>query len=203
VTLAAIAIVATPERVHARPERPAFSGFPLELNQWHGYPGRLDAEYLDVLKLDDYLLADYFDSEQRAVNLYASYYAIQANGNSAHSPKACIPGDGWEIHSFDSHAMPGVKWDSGPVIVNRVLVQKGEHRSLVYYWFQQRGRIVTGEYTVKLYIFLDSLMRQRSDGAMVRLVTALSPSETLADADARLEAFAATAMPELRRFIPE
>lgn len=195
--------LALPERVHAKPERPEFSAFPMHLGPWEGYPGRLNAEVLDLLKLDDYLLADYFDAAQRNVNLYAAYYAVQANGNSAHSPKACIPGDGWEIHSFERHPLTSAKLGAGPIEVNRVLIQKGEHRALVYYWFQQRGRAVTGEYTVKLYIFLDSLMRQRSDGAMVRLVTTLAPGESVGAADSRLEAFAGAAMPELRRYIPE
>jgi len=203
VSAAAVLGLVTPERVHARPERPAFSGFPMQVGVWQGYPARLEQEITDMLKLDDYLLVNYFDGQQRAVNLYASYYAAQANGNSAHSPKACIPGDGWEIHAFEPRSLPGAKWGAEPMIVNRVLIQKGEHRALVYYWFQQRGRIVTGEYTVKLYIFLDSLTRRRSDGAMVRLVTELAPSEPVVDADARLEAFAGATLPELRRFIPE
>lgn len=203
VALAAAVGLAMPERVHAKPDRPAFSGYPMQLGSWRGYPARLDTEIIDALKFDDYLLADYFDPAQRSINLYTAFYNAQANGNSAHSPKACIPGDGWEIHSFETHTVPGSSFGNVPLAVNRVLIQKGEHRALVYYWFQQRGRIVIGEYTVKLYILLDSVMRSRSDGAMVRLVTALGPSETVADADARLAAFANSAMPSLRRFIPE
>lgn len=203
VALAAAAGIAVPERVHERPDRPMFSSYPLQVGAWQGYPGRLDRDVLDMLKLDDYLLVDYFDSQQRAINLYSAYYAVQANGNSVHSPKACIPGDGWEIHSFERRTLAGVNLPNGALNVNRVLIQKGEHRALVYYWFQQRGRIVTGEYAVKLYIFLDSLTRGRSDGALVRLVTMLAPAESIADADARLEAFAGAALPELGRFIPE
>jgi exosortase D (VPLPA-CTERM-specific) len=200
---AAVAGLATPARTHAAPERPAFTGFPMELPGYKGYPGRIEPEILQVLMLDDYLMANYFDQEAHAVNLYASYYAGQAQGNSAHSPRACIPGDGWEIQAFDPHALESVRIGDQPLTVNRVLIQKGENRGLVYYWFQQRGRFVTGEYTVKLYIFLDSLLRGRTDGAMVRLVAPLAPGESPEAADARLEAFAALAMPELRRYIPE
>jgi EpsI family protein len=82
-------------------------------------------------------------------------------------------------------------------------MQKGENRALVYYWFQQRGRFDTDEYVVKLHIFADSLLRGRTDGAMVRLVTGLGLGEEVRAADARLQAFAASALPELRRHIPE
>src|SRR5438034_8174067 len=53
-------------------------------------------------------------------------------------------------------------------------------RSLVYYWFQQRGRDMTNEYLVKWYLFWDSLTRSRSDGAMVdRKSTRLNSSHTV------------------------
>jgi len=48
---------------------------------------------------------------------------------------------------------------------------------LAYYWFPQRGRILTGEYAVKLWILRDLVARQRSDGGLVRLVTPLRPGE--------------------------
>ena len=31
--------------------------------------------------------------------------------------------------------------------VNRVLIQKGEDRQLVLYWYQSHGRVVASEYT--------------------------------------------------------
>lgn len=201
--LAALGTVALPERVHATPERAAFTAFPAEIGSWRGYPGRLEPEVLTALKLDDYLLVDYFDAGRHSVNLYASYYDRQTDGNSAHSPRACIPGDGWEIRAFDSVAVAQAGTASGPLRANRVVIQKGEHRALVYYWFQQRGRIVTDEYMVKLYIFVDSLLQGRTDGAMVRLVTPLDKDEKIEVAEARLQAFAAQAMPHLRRFVPE
>lgn len=201
--VAAVAVLAAPERSHARPERPEFSAFPLQLANWRGYPERLDAEVLGVLRLDDYLLANFFDGERPSVNLFVAYYASQSDGNSAHSPRACIPGDGWEMRDFAPRTLAGVDTGRGPLTVNRTVIQKGERKALVYYWFQQRGRFVTGEYAVKLHILADSIGRGRTDGAMVRLVSALLPGESVEAADRRLEAFAATAMPALRAHIPE
>jgi exosortase D (VPLPA-CTERM-specific) len=201
--LAAAVVLFAPQRTHARPERPSFSDFPMQVGSWQGYPERLDPEVLGVLKLDDYLLANYFSGSVPPVNLYVSYYASQTDGNSAHSPRACIPGDGWEMRDFAPRTLPGVAVAGGPLEVNRTIIQKGERRALVYYWFQQRGHFITGEYAVKLRIFSDSLSRGRTDGAMVRLVTAFAPGETLESADGRLAAFAAGVMPALRRYVPE
>lgn len=203
VGIAAVVAVAAPEPVHVRPERKDFIEFPLSLGDWTGRSQRLDAIYLDELKLDDYILADYSHPSAGHVNFYVSYYGMQADGNSAHSPRACIPGDGWEIGEFAAHEMPAVRFGGKPMRVNRVVIQKGEHKQLVYYWFQQRGRIVVDEYVVKLYIFRDAILRKRSDGAMVRLVTPLEPGEAESAGDRRLEAFTAEAVPALAGFVPD
>jgi exosortase D (VPLPA-CTERM-specific) len=203
VAAAAVSLL-LPERTHDSPPRKAFAGFPLVLGQWRGSADRLDPVYLPLLKLDDYLLADYFGGPgQEPVNFYVPYYASQANGNGAHSPRACIPGDGWEIADFRERSLARVTFGGQPLRVNRVVIQKGETRDLVYYWFQQRGRATTNEYLVKFYIFVDALQRGRTDGAMVRLVVRLRPGGAEEEGDRVLEDFAATAVPMLSAYVPE
>jgi exosortase D (VPLPA-CTERM-specific) len=184
------------------PDRLDFSEFPMELGGWRGTSTQMNPDYLQMLKLDDYLLADYTVESRRPVNLYVSYYASQANGNSAHSPRACIPGDGWEISDFSQRQLSSVEVGGKPLIVNRVVIQRGDNRQLVYYWFQQRGRAITNEYMVKLYIFWDAVFEHRTDGAMVRLVARLAPREPIEAGDEILERFAAEAVPKLGAYVP-
>jgi EpsI family protein len=61
--------------------------------------------------------------------------------------------------------------------VNRVEIQKGDDRQLVSYWFQEQGRVLTNEYLVKLFIVWDALTRNRTDGALGRQTTVLTPGE--------------------------
>jgi EpsI family protein len=90
-----------------------------------------------------------------------------------------------------------------PLKVNRVIIQNGDNKQLVYYWFQQRGRNITNEYLVKWYIFWDALTRNRTDGALVRL-TALAPSSRdLAEVDELLADFIRTAASPLKNYVPE
>ena len=49
----------------------------------------------------------------------------------------------------------------------------------------------------------DSLAKSRTDGALVRIVIAIGPGETEADAEARMQRFMALALQRLPRFIPE
>jgi hypothetical protein len=51
--------------------------------------------------------------------------------------------------------------------------------------------------------FRDALTRQRTDGALVRLITPVYPNETLDDADRRLAAFTKEIVPVLNEFLPK
>lgn len=185
------------------PERAHLSEFPAELEGWVGRRNRIREVYLDALSLTDYILADYREPGGGTVNLYVAYYASQRKNESAHSPRSCLPGDGWEIKDLSQKSIDGVLLNGQALALNRVKIQKGDYRQLVYYWFQQRGRILTNEYRVKWYLFWDALTRQRTDGALVRLTTHVAPGETWGLADQRLHRFLKTAAGRLDRFIPQ
>jgi exosortase D (VPLPA-CTERM-specific) len=191
-----------PRSTEIYPARSAFSQFPLQLGPWHGHEEALEQVYLDELKLDDYELADYSTGSGPAVNFYVSYYNSQRKGEAVHSPRSCLPGGGWQMRDFDQRRLPQVTVGGKPLQVNRTLIELGDQRQLVYYWFQQRGRVITNEFVVKWYLFWDALTRHRTDGAMVRLITPLPVSMTEAEADRRLTDFAARIAPELPRFVP-
>ena len=89
-----------------------------------------------------------------------------------------------------------------PLSTNRLYIKKGDYGQLVYYWFQQRDRIITNEYLVKWYLFWDALTKNRTDGALVRLTTPVRPGEDLKLADQRLIEFAKQVQPLMDQYIP-
>lgn len=183
------------------PERKDFTSYPLEIGDWVGQRGSIKKKFLDALKLNDYIIADYTNSRHEVVNFYMAYYESQRSGAAAHSPRSCIPGGGWRIKS---HKV--IKIDVGGnklIQVNRLLIKKGDYGQLVYYWFDQRGRDITNEYLVKWYLFLDSMTKGRTDGALVRLTTPIAPGDDLSDADDRLVRFLKLVAPTLPEYIPE
>lgn len=192
-----------PERVEVPPQRKEFSDFPLELGEWKGKGGQLESIYIDTLKFDDYVMADFTGPSAAPINFYAAYYASQKKGESAHSPRTCIPGGGWEITSLEQRTIPNASVAGNPLKVNRAVIQLGDTRQLVYYWFQQRGRVITNEYLVKWFLFWDALTRNRTDGALVRLTTLVLPGQDIVKADAALSSFAATATKPLGAYIPD
>jgi EpsI family protein len=191
-----------PERAESIPQRTSFVQYPHTVGDWTGRREVLEAIYLDALMLDDYYLADFTRDAQPPINYYIAWYNSQRAGRSAHSPRSCLPGGGWQIKSLTQRVLPGVRAGREALRVNRVLIQLGTQRELVYYWFQQRGRVLTNEYIVKWYLLWDALSRNRTDGALVRLVVALPPSGTVAAADQQLAQFAAAAAPTLTPYIP-
>src|SRR5262249_38430578 len=171
------------------PERARFVSFPATLGPWQGRrPALLEAEIEQVLKPDDYIISDYSKANNDVVNFYVAYYASQRKGYSPHSPIVCIPGGGWQIATFDR-----TSYHSEPLGVtlplNRVVIARDNNKQLVYYWFVQRGRNVANEYWSKWYLFVDAVVKNRTDGALVRLVTPLYASESEDAADGRLQSF--------------
>lgn len=204
VLLAAWPALALPDRVEFLPPRKELMRLPLLIDGWEGHRQRMESQFLDELKLDDFALADYVKQGETSINLYIAYYASQRTGQATHSPSSCLPGAGWRMTDFGQQALTGVKNSQGaPLRVNRAVIQLGEQRQLVYYWFQQRGRDITNEYAVKWYLFHDSLVMNRSDGALVRLITTLGKGEDTAQADARLSRFAAALTPQLPEYVPD
>ncbi len=191
-----------PRPAEVFPPRNTFVEFPMKLGDWSGHRESLDGIYTDALKLDDYLLADYNGPSGEAANLYIAYYNSQRKGEAVHSPRSCLPGGGWQMRDFDQRVLPNVSIDGRPLRINRTVIEMGNQRQLVYYWFQQRGRVLTNEFAVKWYLFLDALALHRTDGAMVRLITPLPPAGSEADADRRLTELASRIGPDLPRFVP-
>jgi EpsI family protein len=148
-------------------------------------------------------MANYTNGKDANVNVYMAYYNSQRKGEAVHSPRACLPGGGWQLSSFDQRVLSDVTIDSGRLRVNRTLIALGDQRELVYYWFEQRGRPITNEFVVKGYLFWDALTRHRTDGALVRLITPLPPGGSEADADRRLVEIALRIAPILNRYVPD
>lgn len=198
--LAAAGVTALPERAEVLPPREPLVSFPTEVGPWQGRQGALDTAVLNGLQMDDYLYAEFARSAGSPVHLFVAFYESQRKGVSPHSPRVCIPGGGWRITELQRTT---VETPGGTLPLTRAVIEKGSERQLVYYWFQQRGRRMANEFVMKAYLLVDALWRNRTDGALVRLVTPVAANERLETADARLLGFLERVDPMLVRFIPE
>jgi exosortase D (VPLPA-CTERM-specific) len=191
-----------PPAAEATVTRKTFAEFPLSVGAWSGKSRRLDELYENTLLATDYLLMDYRKADGPGANLFIAYYQSQRAGQSAHSPKSCIPGGGWRIVEIGETPVSGVSIGKHPLRVNRAIVELGSHREVIYYWFQQRDRVISNEYMVKWYLMVDSLTRRRSDGALVRLAAPVPASGSVADAEKNLRDLLEQVAPQISHFIP-
>jgi exosortase D (VPLPA-CTERM-specific) len=183
-------------------DRKTLTEFPMTSADWVGRANVLEGDIQKALGADEYLLVDYSSTQGLPpVNLLVSYYASQTNGSGMHSPEVCIPAGGWEVSRWGQYNVTLANSTFGQLKVNRAIIQKGQSKQLVYYWFEQRGRHVTSDYWAKAYTVWDSISRGRSDGALVRVVTPIE-SEAVDVADKRLNQFLNFAVEELPRFVP-
>lgn len=186
------------------PERNTFNTMPLVHAGWIGREDSLEQDVINNLQVTDYFLANYTKQDSPPINLYVAYYDQQKKGVGIHSPKSCIPGGGWEIASLNKYQVKGVPLSSrtGDFIVNRAIIQKASHRSAVYYWFEQRGRIVSNEFLIRWYIFVDSIFKNRSDGALVRVSIPMANDADTHQTDLLADQFIQEFYPMLIHYIP-
>jgi EpsI family protein len=191
-------------RVETIVAHPPLSSFPTQVGEWSGKVLTLDQQTLDVLGPGDFLLREYHDSGQQSrlpyVDLFIAYFPSQRAGDTIHSPKHCLPGSGWtpDENTRVTLALPG----HSPFPANRYVVSRGEDRELVLYWYWAHDRGVASEYWAKFYLVKDAIQMNRSDGALVRLTTAMLPGENAEAAQQRLQPFAAEIVPLLDTYIP-
>lgn len=188
-------------REEIKPARTSLRTFPLELGNWRAAESSLSIEVEQALGFDDYVLADYRSESGALVNFYVAYYSSQRKGVSPHSPQVCIPGGGWVISGITR--VDVALNDGTPLDVVRVVIDRGSQRQLVYYWFEQRGRRISNEYLMKWFLLSDAVTRNRTDGALVRVVTPVRPNEPADAGDKRLVDFVRLAVPLLGPFVPE
>lgn len=191
------------QRIEVPPDRALFVDFPMHIQGWTGTSLSLEQQYIDALRFDDYVLAEYRHDGSQPVTFYSAYYRSQRKGQSAHSPQSCLPGGGWEISSIKNLDFAPVSGMAHRLHANRAVIEKGNQKQIVLYWFKQRDRILTSEYLVKFYLFWDALLRARTDGALVRIASLVGPGETEETVDQRMRQFVSAMQPELNRYVPD
>ena len=200
VTLAVSKTVEFREKIPiARP----FNQFPTEIGEWTGKRQVMEQQFLNVLFFSDYIITDFRNSQGKQVDFYVAYYDSQRKGESIHSPETCLPGSGWIFSQSGTATIALAGNNPKSITVNRAFMEKSGVRELVYFWFPMRGRVITKLWEVKVANFWDAMTRQRTDGALVRVITPVYKNESIGEAEERLAGFTRELVPILDQFIPK
>ena len=180
------------------PLRQTFTQLPMTMEGWQGRNDPLEARIVSVLGVSDYVNRVYTSGGGQRVDLYVGYYQSQRTGETIHSPKNCLPGAGWEPVHAGRLAIPMA--GGPPITVNEYLVEKGPLQYLVLYWYQAHGRVIASEYSGKAWLVYDAITKNRTDEALVRVLTSTRNGEDQARASA--VQFVQALYPRLGTFIP-
>lgn len=198
----AVLLLATrPSTDHNPPSEP-LSKLPESIAGWVGSDLEIDQETRNVLGAGDFLSRVYTDGPKRPpIGLFIGYFPTQRTGQTIHSPKNCLPGSGWVFES--SNYVNLLDSEGKTHRVGEYIVSNGEAREFVIYWYQAHGRSVASEYMAKMYMVVDAMRLNRTDAALVRVVTPVAPGEDVSGPRMRAEGFTRQLAPMLPRFIPD
>jgi exosortase D (VPLPA-CTERM-specific) len=170
-----------------------FNRFPLKIGPWEGSRGYVDHATLDVLGTNEYFEANYVNPQHGPVSLWIAYYPDNYKEKGIpHNPETCMVGSGWKIvrdQEIDiAQNLP----------VRFLLMDRSGVRQVVYYWFLQNNRWVSGMNSLKIYLTLDAILNRRNNGALIRLIAPVTSS--VEEAQGRLRLFADSLLPALHQF---
>jgi EpsI family protein len=193
-----------------KPQRISFGTFPLQQGEWK-CPKREDmgAEIEANLGVTDYVICTFSRADTgEQIGVYLGYHASQvrkegggSQENMIHPPAHCLPGSGWDIIALDRVPLDIPGLPGAPAQVNRLIIAKGEARQLVYYWYQERGKVIAEDWRKIIELFWDRATTRRTDGSLVRFTVPLRQGEE-AKADAAFHDIAKHIIPLLPSYVP-
>jgi EpsI family protein len=170
-----------PLAVDARP----LDALPRDVAGWHAQDVPLEDTVEAILRADHNLQRVYQHPVGSRVGVYVGYYGTERGGRPEHTPWVCYPNAGWAI---EAHRTLVVDPERG-LRVNEFQVEKDGERALVHFWYRSfRSTGLLGGVDQVWDRFLGRLRHDRSDGALVRLSSALG-GEDVAVVRSRLMGF--------------
>ena len=151
-----------------------FSRIPATVGDWSGTDFTFGADVLDVLKADKTFFRRYVNSSGEEVWLFIGYWQNQKYGAQPHSPLHCLPGSGWNIVANELVPLTAASNSNGAVpaeMVNFATIVNGKLTESMLYWYQTRSGVLAKETSVKFDLAKNSLMRNPTDAACVRITS--------------------------------
>jgi EpsI family protein len=202
-------------RSEPTPIRKPLSELPNAIGMWvEDRSSEFDEDTLGVLGVNDYINRSYNGPNMGQVGLYIGYYVSQRQGESIHSPLNCLPGSGWNPIEKDVLNIPAPSvfrmndstfGERQEIRINHIVIQKEMDKQIVLYWYQSHGRVIASEYMGKIYTVLDALRSNRTDAALVRVISPVNGQQESAKKLAEEQAvdFVKALFPMLGHYLPE
>ena len=133
---------------------------PLVIGKWKGEDINYEKRAYNVQGADFELNRVYSNDKGRKIKLYLGYYEFQKQD------KEFIH---YNLQSlYDNAEEMSIPIESnGFVQFNKTVLKEGFQNSLILYWYDMNGRIVSNNYKAKFIMALDGLIHRRTNGAII------------------------------------
>jgi EpsI family protein len=166
---------------------------PLEAGEYRGERRDWDERTVRASGADAHGSVRYVDDGGRVYEVFVG--GALRNAENFHAPNVCMPTAGWETLAAGEqpHPLAG----STGTRMQRLLLQRGQERMVVYYWFQAGDRLAGDEWEVRFRRLLD-LLGGRALPPTLIISVYVSVEDDVATADQAATRFLAVLAPYLR-----
>jgi len=179
-----------------------FSTFPLTLKDWQGRVETMDARIIKLSGAEEAFNATYLSQNGEIISLYMGYRSspFTESENFFHSPNVCLPSMGWKTLEIETRIITEVP-GFGEIKVRKMLIEKMGLRQLVYYWFQTKKHVSADVNINRFHLTWHALFRENTHDLFIRPISPLQPTESVTDAEKRLDSFVRILMADLLDFL--
>ncbi len=155
-------------------------------------------EHFQMLKLDDYLFADYQGNGGK-VNLYIGFYYTADKVTAAHSPLVCFPGQGWSITSSGEQRLTTAEQ---AIRAAEITASLQDEKLYVLYWFQAHHTTSPRVYINKLHALYNQFFTGQEQTGFVRVSIPMG-MQSEAVAREKAQAFISAFYPQFQAYLEQ
>lgn len=172
--------------------------FPKEFAGWKAEEVPISDEDYRILETRNAFTRKYTGTSGQAVYIFIVY--SQNNRKVSHPPEICYVGSGATIVS---HSSARIKTGSPAFVirVNRLVVEQGGDRQVLYYWFKVGNAFTSNYWRQQILIALKTFLGQPASSALIRL-SAPVKADNIEEANQNIEEFVRLITPDLFRYLP-
>lgn len=176
---------------------------PLVMGDWSGQKtAALNERSELILQLDQYIKRIYRNSRGDSIYLYIGYWNNQTGDHQSakHSPKMCLPANGWNITKLDQSNLNSKEFDNFKA--SNILGKLRNDSQIFRYWFFKGREMFADEGKVLLKTTIAKMLGERSDGGIIELSIKTSGfSNDIAHQQKILDDFQANLTTELSKIL--
>ncbi len=150
------------------------------IGDWHSQEVQTNMDLLRAELGAQSILFRSYSKPGGSITLYLAYYKDVDSANRVHAPTVCYPGQGWTVVE---DTVIDQTTDGRRAGINRLVIEKGKARELVYNWWQTGDAIFPKNSTNRFYQMYRSVAGEDPSTVWVRLSIDLSDSAHAREAD--------------------